>query len=213
MARVETPWIVPEDQRRKAADKYAFGHAKWAPIEGVILHYTASKSFRATTKYLAKDDDAYASAHFNIARDGELAQLVSLDDRAWHAGGRTSKFLGRGNVNGRTIGIEMMNLGWLKIRNGLLFDAYGKPFVFGPIYENPMAEPHAHWEAYPGKQLETLTLLLRTLATTFPVLRDDPAKRVVGHQHVDPTRKTDPGPAFPWIYVMRRAFGEHVYKI
>lgn len=48
------------------------------------------------------------SAHFFIARGGELWQFVSCDDRAWHAG--ASQYRGRSNCNDDSIGIELEGL-------------------------------------------------------------------------------------------------------
>lgn len=48
------------------------------------------------------------SAHFFIRRNGELWQLVSCDDRAWHAG--ASCYRGRNNCNDDSIGIELEGL-------------------------------------------------------------------------------------------------------
>lgn len=48
------------------------------------------------------------SAHFLIARGGELWQFVSCDDRAWHAG--ASHYRGRSNCNDDSIGIELEGL-------------------------------------------------------------------------------------------------------
>ena len=45
------------------------------------------------------------SAHLLIRRDGEVVQFVNFNDRAWHAG--QSWFLGRGNCNDFSIGIEL----------------------------------------------------------------------------------------------------------
>ncbi len=45
------------------------------------------------------------SAHFYIKRDGEIVQLVSVNDRAWHAG--VSEFEGRQGCNDFSVGIEM----------------------------------------------------------------------------------------------------------
>lgn len=45
------------------------------------------------------------SAHFLVRRRGELLQFVSGDARAWHAG--VSSFLGRGQCNDFSIGIEL----------------------------------------------------------------------------------------------------------
>ena len=45
------------------------------------------------------------SAHFLIRRDGHIAQFVSTDHRAWHAG--VSQFAGRERCNDFSIGIEL----------------------------------------------------------------------------------------------------------
>ena len=45
------------------------------------------------------------SAHFLIRRDGELAQFVPIQSRAWHAG--ASRWRGRGRCNDFSIGIEL----------------------------------------------------------------------------------------------------------
>ncbi|MFO1263455.1 MAG: 1,6-anhydro-N-acetylmuramyl-L-alanine amidase AmpD [Rhodoferax sp.] len=48
------------------------------------------------------------SAHFFINRSGNIWQLVSCDQRAWHAG--QSQYRGRGNCNDFSIGIELEGL-------------------------------------------------------------------------------------------------------
>lgn len=48
------------------------------------------------------------SAHFFIARSGQLWQFVSCDERAWHAG--QSSYRGRSNCNDDSIGIELEGL-------------------------------------------------------------------------------------------------------
>ena len=48
------------------------------------------------------------SAHFFIRRQGQLWQLVSCDDRAWHAG--VSSFNGQDQCNDFSIGIELEGL-------------------------------------------------------------------------------------------------------
>jgi N-acetyl-anhydromuramoyl-L-alanine amidase len=42
-----------------------------------------------------------------------------------------------------------------------------------------------------------LCRLLRSLAQRYPL------RQVVGHEHVAPVRKTDPGPAFDWMRLAR----------
>ena len=54
------------------------------------------------------------SAHFFIARDGQLWQFVSCNDRAWHAG--ESSYRGKNNCNDHSVGIELEGL------EGLFFE-------------------------------------------------------------------------------------------
>ena len=48
---------------------------------------------------------ARVSAHFFIARNGEVIQFVATTNRAWHAG--RSTFEGRSNCNDFSIGVEL----------------------------------------------------------------------------------------------------------
>ena len=49
------------------------------------------------------------SAHYLIAGNGELYQLVAESERAWHAG--RGEWRGRADINSRSIGIELDNPG------------------------------------------------------------------------------------------------------
>ncbi len=55
--------------------------------------------------YFAEIADRRVSAHLLIARDGQVTQFVSFNDRAWHAG--ESCYRGRSNCNDFSIGIEL----------------------------------------------------------------------------------------------------------
>jgi N-acetylmuramoyl-L-alanine amidase len=74
----------------------------------VVLHYTAMASARAAADRLC-DPWAEVSAHYLIGRDGAVLALVPEELRAWHAG--TSAWGGVGDVNSRSIGIELDNPG------------------------------------------------------------------------------------------------------
>lgn len=54
---------------------------------------------------------------------------------------------------------------------------------------------------YTEQQYQTLVQLSRALMTAYPAITLD---RVVGHEHIAPGRKTDPGPAFNWNEFKRR---------
>lgn len=66
---------------------------------------------RGTDDALARlcDPDAEVSAHYVIAPDGQLWQLVAEDQRAWHAG--AGAWAGQADINSRSIGIELVNSG------------------------------------------------------------------------------------------------------
>ena len=74
----------------------------------VVLHYTGMASAEAALDRLC-DPAAEVSAHYLIAADGRLWQLVDEADRAWHAG--AGSWAGEGDVNSRSIGIELDNPG------------------------------------------------------------------------------------------------------
>jgi N-acetylmuramoyl-L-alanine amidase len=76
--------------------------------ELVVLHYTQMTSAAAAQARLC-DPAAEVSAHYLIARDGRVIALVPEHLRAWHAG--AGEWQGRGDVNSRSIGIELDNDG------------------------------------------------------------------------------------------------------
>jgi len=76
--------------------------------ELVVLHYTGMGTLAAALERL-RDPAAEVSAHYLIAADGRVFALVPEPARAWHAG--AGSWGGRGDVNSRSIGIELDNRG------------------------------------------------------------------------------------------------------
>jgi N-acetylmuramoyl-L-alanine amidase len=74
----------------------------------VVIHYTAMASCAEALERLC-DPVAEVSAHYLIDTDGTLLSLVEEASRAWHAG--AGEWAGRGDVNSRSIGIELANTG------------------------------------------------------------------------------------------------------
>ncbi|MFT3975372.1 MAG: N-acetylmuramoyl-L-alanine amidase [Amaricoccus sp.] len=74
----------------------------------VVLHHTAMQTAEAAVERLC-DPGAEVSAHWVIGGDGTLWALVDEAERAWHAG--AGSWQGRGDVNSRSIGIELANPG------------------------------------------------------------------------------------------------------
>ena len=74
----------------------------------LVLHYTGMES---ATRALQRMGDAASkvSAHYMIDEDGAVTRLVDEGARAWHAG--VACWRGMRDVNGRSIGIELVNPG------------------------------------------------------------------------------------------------------
>lgn len=92
--------------------------AEWMPSPNfnarrpqlIIIHHTAGNTFEGALKLLqTHNDGGPVSAHYLIGRDGRLAQLVSEDHRAWHAG--TGRWGPYRDMNSLSIGIELDNNG------------------------------------------------------------------------------------------------------
>ena len=78
------------------------------PVDMLILHYTGMQTAQAAIDRL-RDPDARVSSHYVVDEDGAVLRLVSEDRRAWHAG--VSYWRGHTTLNGRSIGIEIVNPG------------------------------------------------------------------------------------------------------
>ncbi|WP_294220805.1 N-acetylmuramoyl-L-alanine amidase [uncultured Shimia sp.] len=76
--------------------------------ELIVIHYTAMDSAQAAIDWLC-NPEAEVSAHYVIAPDGHVTQLVAEEMRAWHAG--VGSWQGQSDVNSRSIGIELSNKG------------------------------------------------------------------------------------------------------
>ena len=139
-----------------------FGPRRGTDIDMLVLHYTG---MRTAAEALARlcDPAAQVSAHYLIDEDGTVHALVDEEHRAWHAG--VSSWRGEGDVNSRSIGIELANPG----------------HEFG-------------YRMFAEAQIDALI----ELATGILARRSIPARNVVAHSDVAPTRKQDPGELFPW---------------
>jgi N-acetylmuramoyl-L-alanine amidase len=74
----------------------------------LLLHYTGMREGLAALERLC-DREAKVSSHYLVFESGEVVQLVPEALRAHHAG--ESCWQGAGDVNSRSIGIEIENPG------------------------------------------------------------------------------------------------------
>jgi N-acetylmuramoyl-L-alanine amidase len=78
------------------------------PPDMLVLHYTGMKSGPEALARLC-DADAKVSSHYLVEEGGAVFRLVPEERRAWHAG--VSFWKGETDINGRSIGIEIVNPG------------------------------------------------------------------------------------------------------
>jgi N-acetylmuramoyl-L-alanine amidase len=74
----------------------------------LLLHYTGMASAEAACRWLCNPRSG-VSCHYLVDEQGGIVQMVEEDMRAWHAG--QSYWGGTSDINSRSIGIEIHNLG------------------------------------------------------------------------------------------------------
>lgn len=147
-------------------------------VEFLVLHYTNSN----TPRSLQLLSQGEVSSHYLITDDTppRIYQLVDESRRAWHAG--DSAWRGRTWLNASSIGIEIVH----------------QPFVPGT---EAAAAPT--WAPYAPAQIEAVVALARDIIARHGIRPEN----VVGHSDIAPTRKQDPGPAFPWQQLAEHGVG------
>ena len=158
--------------------------------EYLVIHYTAGSSAEGAISWLT-NPQAQASAHLVISKDGETTQLVPFNRKAWHAG--RSSWAGRSGLNSFSIGIELDNQGKLVRHESGWRNEWGTPVDPGDVIQatHKNGGPQCGWHAFTPEQLEAARDVCVLLARRYDI------KDVVGHDDIAPTRKVDPGPAFP----------------
>ncbi len=78
------------------------------PPDMLVLHYTGMQTGPEALARL-RDEESKVSSHYLVEEDGAVFRLVPEERRAWHAG--VSSWKGESDVNGRSIGIEIVNPG------------------------------------------------------------------------------------------------------
>ncbi len=173
-------------QALKHGNKFRTGYP-----DAIVIHFTAGPNGAATVNYF-KGKYAKASAHVVVDTDGSITQMVPFDTVAWHAG--RSSFKGRNGYNFFSIGIEIVNEGWLKKSGNVYRGHYGATYKAEEIVEGEHRNPKYHylkyWHEYTEAQILAVKELCIALIETYDV------KLIVGHEEIT-IGKSDPGPAFP----------------
>ena len=111
-------------------------------VSMLILHYTNMTDAEAALERLC-DPASEVSAHYLIARDGEVFALVDEADRAWHAG--VSAWQGINDINSASIGIEL---------------------------DHPGHDANGHMDAYPPAQMAALVDLSKAIIARHNIAPD-----------------------------------------
>lgn len=77
----------------------------WTRIDCVVVHATCAPLW--STVHWFMSPGSRVSAHYIIAKDGRVVQMVPVRLRAWHAG--YSRLGSRWDVNDFSVGIELVN--------------------------------------------------------------------------------------------------------
>lgn len=134
-------------------------------VQFIVLHYTSSGLERSLE--ILKGDGV--SSHYLINESpATIYRLVDEDRRAWHAG--DSQWKGRTWLNSSSIGIELVNRGYIEGEHGRL------------------------WYPYSDEQIDALIVLLKDIMHRHGLKPG----AIIGHSDIAPQRKVDPGPLFPW---------------
>ncbi len=135
-------------------------------VKFLIIHYTA-QDFPTALRTLTEQQ---VSAHYLVGDDKPttIYRLVDESQTAYQAG--LSDWKGYSRLNPSSIGIEIVNLGYLDGPNG-------RTYVPFPQY-----------------QIDSLIPLVKEIVARHHIKPEN----ILGHQEIAPQRKPDPGPLFPW---------------
>lgn len=157
----------------------------------IVIHFTAGGSGVSSAAWL-KNPDSKASAHVVVDYDGKIIPVVHPTLRAWHAG--SSQLMGMTGCNNWTLGIEVANPGPLtRSADGSMKTIFNKTWDGAFITAAHNGEVR-YYASYTEAQFVAVKQLCQLLCETYGI---DPAL-IVGHEHVSPGRKVDPGPAWDW---------------
>jgi N-acetylmuramoyl-L-alanine amidase len=189
---------------QRPTKKLSAGRVLKGPI-GLTIHYTAGLTAESAISTLTTAK-VQASAHLVIDRDGTVYQLAPLNAVCWHAG--PSSWGGRSMCNSFMIGIELVNAGpLLKKANGKLYFDVAKSRECSKddaVEGRQKLWPNTvWWQSYPQEQLDALIEIAREMQREYNIAE----KNIVGHENIAPTRKSDPGPAFPMVSFKGAVFG------
>ena len=139
-------------------------------VKYLILHYTVTDTPQSIALFTGKGG-AEVSVHYLLTNEPVPVIYNIVDEsRTAYQAGADSGWKADRSLNYTSIGIEIVNAGW----------------VDGPSGRT--------WAPFPEAQIDTLITLVRDITARHKIA---PAN-VLGHSDIAPQRKQDPGALFPW---------------
>ena len=144
-----------------------------AEIDSIVIHTTEVNLSGTIDIFLNPVREV--SAHFVVAPNGDIYQMVETQKRAWHAT----------YYNHRSIGIEVVGYAnqastWNTNNVNALTDLLA--WLVQAYPEIPLTHPSGNAYDYPNDSFN--------------------ATGLVAHGQIQPWNRTDPGPYFPWNQVL-----------
>jgi N-acetyl-anhydromuramyl-L-alanine amidase AmpD len=180
----------------------------------IVLHHTVGGSVRSTVDYWRTEpEQKRVATAYLVERNGVVYEVFDPKHWAFHLGLKGAK----GEVDRRSIGIEIASEGGLIQRDGKLycFDKVSDRTLFTQdYYDHGMPwRGYRFYDAYSEAQISAVIALINFLCKQFEIPRKTPANHfdaddayreyagVLGHHHLRPD-KSDVHPGFAWQRVV-----------
>jgi len=177
----------------------------------VVIHHT-SDATREQALATLTDPAREVSAHYLVARDGTVYQLVDETKRAWHAG--VSRWGADTDVNSSSIGIELDNDGAEPFADAQLASLLALLADLKARYHIPTANFVGHGDVAPGRKVDPSRWFpWRTLALAGFGLWCDPPLAPAAQPFDDATELQALGYDVSDLDAAIRAFNRHYLQL
>lgn len=157
----------------------------------LVVDYTGATNLFGSIHWMLQEQ-ANASNHLLIGRHGEIVQLRSFDQTAWHAG--RSRHGDLEGLNNYSISVALVNAGRLTDKTTSLGQTIEPSEVF-------IDNRDQNWQSYTDVQKQTLEAVLGALVEAFPRVKTITSKAAISEP---PGRQVGPGPALGLEQIVER---------
>lgn len=149
---------------KKHLDKNQYFNASFDKTQ-IYLHHTVSSTVESAFNWWNQTNERVGTAYI-VDKDGSVYECFSPDKWAWHIGaGSTSQH------NKQSIGIEIVNEGWLVKKNDDFYWFDGKYKYNGEVFIQDW-RGQKYWADYAKPQVASVALLVEKLVNDFSIKPD-----------------------------------------